>query len=152
MLIEEQLFSMEWNLDRYGWRLESELEYGELEPLVRDALIAEGFGFPMEIAVHEVMKEKLGVDRPYYRILGACHPPSADKIAGMDPAIGVLLPCNVVVRQRPEGGSECVMIDVAAMVGFVGMDGFQEVADKVGGMLERSRTTISNKLISLTSV
>lgn len=136
---------MEWTHDRYGWRREFELPVEELEPIVREALIGEGFGFPMEIPVHDVMKEKLGVDRPYYRILGACHPASADKVAQMDPSIGVLLPCNVVVRQRLEGGSEVVMIDVAAMVGFVQKDGFQEVAEDIGGRLDRARKQILEK-------
>ncbi|MBT4059562.1 MAG: DUF302 domain-containing protein [Euryarchaeota archaeon] len=133
---------MEWTFDRYGWRLETALSIDDLEIIVKKALIEEHFGFPSQINVDEVLQEKLGVKRPAYRIIGACHPPSADIVTLADPAIGLFLPCNVVVREIIGGGSEVAMIDVTMMMQMVNMPELKEVAEDIDGRMTRSRQAI----------
>jgi uncharacterized protein (DUF302 family) len=111
--------------------------YEELVPRVREALKAEGFGVITEIDVKETMKEKLGVDGPHHVILGACNPQLAHKAIGLEPDIGLLLPCNVVVYEAAEG-TRVAVINAGAMLGMVGNDGLSDVASEVQERLDRA--------------
>ena len=82
---------------------------------VRDALKAEGFGVLTEIDVANTMKTKIDVDMDAYRILGACNPKTAYKAIGMEPRIGAMLPCNVILRAVDDGTEISAVNPVASM-------------------------------------
>ena len=96
---------------------------------------AEGFGVLTEIDVAAVMKEKLGETLRPYRILGACNPKLALRAISAESRIGVMLPCNVVVRQIDDDAVEIVAIDPEKTMGAVGVDNVRDVAAEVSRRL-----------------
>ncbi|HEY2197873.1 MAG TPA: DUF302 domain-containing protein [Mycobacterium sp.] len=103
----------------------------------REALSEQGFGILTEIDVKATMKAKLGEDMEDYLILGACNPPLAHRAVSIDRQIGLLLPCNVVVRADPED-SRTVLIeamDPQLLVDVTGEGDLRPVADEVGAKL-----------------
>ena len=106
----------------------------------REAVIAalgeEGFGILAEIDVQATMREKLGEDIGGYTILGACNPPMARRAIEVDPDVGALLPCNVVLREAADG-TDVVAADPVAML-RIADDGLAELADEVRERIERA--------------
>jgi uncharacterized protein (DUF302 family) len=102
------------------------------------ALKAEGFGVLSDVDVQLAMKEKLGVDIPPYRILGACNPPLALQALQAIPDIGMLLPCNVIVREDGPGRVVVGFLDPQTMVNLVGKPEVKTVADAAEQRLRRA--------------
>ena len=105
-------------------------------PRVKEALKAEGFGVLTEIDVRRTMREKLGAQMEPYIILGACNPPLAHRALEQEPDIGLLLPCNVVVRSEGEG-DRVEVADPQAMLGIVSNEELNAVADEAKRRLQR---------------
>jgi uncharacterized protein (DUF302 family) len=101
------------------------------------ALKTEGFGVLSDIDVKDTLKSKLDVDFPRYRILGACNPPLAHQALQAEPNIGVMLPCNVVVRETSPGKVEVAAIDPRAAIGQVGNSSLISIATTVAEKLQR---------------
>ena len=103
------------------------------------ALKAEGFGILSDIDVQATMKAKLGIgDFGRYRILGACNPPIAHAALAAEPSIGVMLPCNVVVRETSPGNVEIAAIDPVAAIGAIGNPALDSLARDVAEKLARA--------------
>ena len=106
------------------------LPFAEVVARVRDALRAEGFGVLCEIDVQATLREKLGLEREPYLILGACNPPLAHQALEAEPDLGVLLPCNVIVYQRA-GETHISAVDAEQMLSIVANDELAPVAAEV---------------------
>ena len=103
-----------------------------------EALKAEGFGVLTDIDIAATLKQKLGVEFRKYRILGACNPPLALKALSAEDKIGVMLPCNVIVQERAEGGVELAAIDPRAAMQRIGNPALAAVAEEVAERLARA--------------
>lgn len=127
----------------YTLTVTTELDPAAADARVRETLQAEGFGILSEIDVQAKLSEKLGEDIGPYTILGACNPPLAKQAIDADTDIGALLPCNVVVRANPSGGTDIVAADPEAMLSISDADlhdlacdakeRIQRALDAVGG-------------------
>jgi uncharacterized protein (DUF302 family) len=99
-----------------GFEVEMALEFGPALQATRTALKAEGFGVLTEVDLQAAFHEKLGKPFRRYTILGACNPPLAFAAVSADPAIGLLLPCNVTVEEREGGGALVRLADPMLML------------------------------------
>ena len=126
----------------YGFSTRVNASIEEARSRVAEALQEEGFGVLTEIDVAATLKKKLGVDRKPYLILGACNPTLANQALNADPDIGLLLPCNVVLREEDDGAVTVAFMDPAAVLGLVNEEGITELAGEVRGRLERVRDAL----------
>lgn len=128
----------------YGTGVRLDSGFDDTVARVRDALKEQGFGVLTEIDVQATLKEKLGHDMEPYLILGACNPPLAHRALDVDRRIGLLLPCNVVVRAD---GDDTVVeaLDPQIMVGLTGQDALAPVADEAGARLSAALASLGGR-------
>jgi len=129
----------------YGFSVGQKGEFGEIEQRVVAALKTEGFGILSEIDVQAAMKEKLGEEIPRYKILGACNPPLALQAIQAEPDIGLLLPCNVVVREDDDGAVTVSFMDPESVLTLVDRDDVAELAVEVKGRLLRVKLVLEQQ-------
>lgn len=115
-------------------RIIDNAEFEDVDSRTRAALANHGFGVLTEIDVKATMKKKLDVDMDPYRILGACNPKMAHQAIGMEPNIGAMLPCNLVLR-AVDGGVQVSAIDPLASMQAIDNDDLKAVAGQVRDML-----------------
>jgi len=115
-------------------RLIADATIDEIDARAREALAEHGFGVLTEIDVKATMKKKLDEDIAGYRILGACNPQMAHQAIGMEPRVGAMLPCNVILREV-EGGIEVSAIDPVASMQAIDNPELGAVAGQVRDML-----------------
>jgi uncharacterized protein (DUF302 family) len=127
----------------YGFTVDTDLTVEEAESRVRELLKEEGFGVLTEIDVKRTLKDKLNIDFRPYKILGACNPPLSHRALLVEPGIGLLLPCNVVVEAGPTGGSRISFLDPEIALGLVGNTELKPIAKDASQRLHRVADRLS---------
>jgi len=125
----------------FSTRLQGNID--SIEQQLIEALKAEGFGILTEINVQATFKEKLGVEGRPYKILGACNPPLAHQAITAEPDIGLLLPCNVVIREEEDQTVTVAFMDPIAVFTLVERDDISPLATEVRSRLDRVMAAIS---------
>src|SRR5690349_13156803 len=128
----------------YGFGASLSVPYEEALPRVKEALKAEGFGILTEIDVQRTLREKLGAEMEPYIILGACNPQLAHRALEQEPEIGLLLPCNVVVRAQG-ADSRVDIADPQAMLGIVGNEQLNAIAQEAKQRLQRAVASLGGQ-------
>jgi uncharacterized protein (DUF302 family) len=126
----------------YGFDVKVKDSFEDAVARVTEELKKEGFGVLTEIDVQATLKKKLGIDKAPYKILGACNPDFANRALEAEPDIGLLLPCNVVVRQE-EDGVVVSFMDPVAVLGMVQRKEVEELGGQVRERLQRVRDAMA---------
>jgi uncharacterized protein (DUF302 family) len=125
-------------LSNYSFGGETELSFDEAVNKVTEAMKEQGFGILTEIDARKVLKEKLGLERKPYKILGACNPQFAHKAIDMEPEIGTLLPCNVLVYEKDDGTVVVSAMNPEAALRLVGNPNIEDIAKQVRTRIEKA--------------
>jgi uncharacterized protein (DUF302 family) len=127
---------------KYGFNITIDQPFDATVERVTEALAQQGFGVLSDIDVQKTLKAKLGIERGPYRILGACSPRYANRAIEAEPDIGLLLPCNVIVRGESDGRTTVGFMDPAAVLGLVGNAAVDSLGVEVRGLLEKVSDTL----------
>ena len=122
----------------YGYKRTVELSFEEVDDRIRSSLEEQGFGVLTEIDVKNTLKKKLDKDFQKYTILGACNPPLAFEALEDEQAIGLLLPCNVVLWENEDSSTTIAAIDVDKMMTIVKNNQLYNLAKKVNTLLKKA--------------
>lgn len=125
---------------RFSTQLDGDM--GSIENLVVNALKDEGFGVLTEIDVQATFKKKLDIDERPYKILGACNPSFAHKAITAEPDIGLLLPCNVVLREDKPGQITVAFMDPEQVLKLADLENIKDLANEVRSRLLRVRDSL----------
>jgi uncharacterized protein (DUF302 family) len=126
----------------YGFNARFNGSFDDAVTKVTEELSKEGFGVLTEIDVKAVLKKKLDIEKRPYKILGACNPVLANKALTAEPDIGLLLPCNVVVREEDDGSINVGFMDPQAVLTLVERDDIGEIASQVREKLQRVKAGV----------
>ena len=131
------------NKGNYGTSISTGLAYSDAVAATREALRTEGFGVITEIDVKATMQEKLGIEYPGYVILGACNPRLAHRALTEEKELGLLLPCNVIVYETPDGAVVSAL-DPALMSEVTDNPALGDIATEAASALERVLEALSD--------
>jgi uncharacterized protein (DUF302 family) len=130
----------------YGFSIKFDTDFDRAVDVVTRELKKQGFGIVSDIDLQGIFKEKLAVDEGRYRILGACNPWVAHQALRADPDIGLLLPCNVVVREDKEGVVTVAFTAPEALLGLVYRTDLVKLGMEIRHRLERVRDAVAATL------
>ncbi|MDH5404092.1 MAG: DUF302 domain-containing protein [Candidatus Heimdallarchaeota archaeon] len=125
--------------------LSARVDFDTVESTVKELLAEQGFGILTYIDVQDVMKEKLNLEKRKYKILGACNPPRANKVMDVNPLMGLLLPCNVLVYETENNTIVVSAIKPTAIFNIIEIDELKPIASEVEVIMQSIIDQVKSK-------
>ncbi len=129
----------------YGLTVQLDLPFDAAVEATRAAFAAEGFGILMEADLQATFKKKLGREHTPYVILGACSPADAFEALQLEPDLGLLLPCNVIVRDAGNGRTQVAALDASVQLALTGNDALAPAAAAIRERAARAIAALAKK-------